>query len=110
LSKSVSVKISDDTKNFYCTCPKEKIIETNPLIIISKLLGCRRNDYWKKAASLKYNKITLKMYLVIISVSINIQQDATIPQFILSVYCSGGFGWFVHPKHAEQYTDIINCV
>jgi len=73
-SKSVFVEISDHTKNFHCTGPKEKIIGTNPLIIISKLLGCRRYDYWKKAASLKYNKNNTKMYLVIISLSINIQQ------------------------------------
>lgn len=87
-SKFVSVNISADTKNFHCTNPKEKIIETNPLIINNKFLGCRRNDYtqyWKKVASLKYTKTTPKVYLAIISLRVSsVRPNERITVFINS--------------------------
>jgi len=34
--------------------------------------------------------------------SINVQQDATYTQFILSVNCSTCFKWFLHPSSGAQ--------
>jgi len=36
--------------------------------------------------------------------SINVQQDATVHSFILSVNCSTCFGWFLHRSSGAQIT------
>jgi hypothetical protein len=40
------------------------------------------------------------------SMSIIVQQDATIYSLFISVNCCTCFGWRYHPKHGEQFTDI----